>query len=463
MFLFVNVNTHYLYQTKWFEVPLDHFGLGRKETFKIKYLENEDYWNKNEYGPIFFYTGNEGQIEAFANYTGFMWEIAAEYQAKIVFAEHRYYGESKPFGNKSLEKEYIGYLTSAQALADYADLINYLQKDEIKPRYPVIAFGGSYGGMLAAYIRIKYPHLVAGAIAASAPIHMFPGMTKCDLFNRIVTASFKRNFYCSENIQKSWHLIRSYSSSVNGSEYLHKTLNLCGASNATDINSLIEYLESAYVTLAMVNYPFASSFLTPLPAQPVAVVCQYLNQNLANESLLEGIAKAIDVYANYGKKTKQCVDYKEGDNYQNLDAGGWDFQACTEMVMPVCSTGQNDMFEASPWNFTKYSEDCYKKYNVYPRENMARLEYGGDLLQAASNIVFSYGLLDPWTAGGFISSVSDSVDVILIADAAHHLDLMPSSPDDQSPVKDAREKHKQHISKWIDSFRARNKHVVTYL
>lgn len=59
MFLFVNVNTHYLYQTKWFEVPLDHFGLGRKETFKIKYLENEDYWNKNEYGPIFFYTGNE--------------------------------------------------------------------------------------------------------------------------------------------------------------------------------------------------------------------------------------------------------------------------------------------------------------------------------------------------------------------------------------------------------------------
>lgn len=56
----------------------------------------------------------------------------------------RYYGESKPFGNKSLEKEYIGYLTSAQALADYADLINYLQKDEIKPRYPVIAFGGTY-------------------------------------------------------------------------------------------------------------------------------------------------------------------------------------------------------------------------------------------------------------------------------------------------------------------------------
>ena len=51
----------------------------------------------------------------------------------VIFAEHRYYGQSLPYGNKSTDPDpnFNGFLTSEQALADYAYLIHYI-KNEVK-------------------------------------------------------------------------------------------------------------------------------------------------------------------------------------------------------------------------------------------------------------------------------------------------------------------------------------------
>ncbi len=49
------------------------------------------------------------------------------------------------------------YLSFEQALADYVVLIAHLKQTLASAHSPVIAFGGSYGGMLAAWLRLKYP------------------------------------------------------------------------------------------------------------------------------------------------------------------------------------------------------------------------------------------------------------------------------------------------------------------
>lgn len=122
-----------------------------------------------------------------------------------VFAEHRYYGQSLPFGNKSFtDPEFSGYLSSQQALADYADLLSTQLNTKQRP---VVAFGGSYGGMLAAWFRMKYPHLVTGAIASSAPILQFTA--DCNRFNTILTSVFSAGHkICAQNIKASWNVIK---------------------------------------------------------------------------------------------------------------------------------------------------------------------------------------------------------------------------------------------------------------
>lgn len=53
------------------------------------------------------------------------------------------------------------------------------------------------------------------------------------------------------------------------------------------------------------------------------------------------------------------------------------------------------MFENNPWNFTKYSEDCYQKYGIYSEYEKAVMMFGGRDITTATNIIFSNGLRDP--------------------------------------------------------------------
>lgn len=238
----------------------------------------------------------------------------------------------------------------------------------------------------------------------------------------------------------------------NGLDELSKIFKLCKPlTNSTDVNALIDWIGNIYANLAMVNYPYPTSFLAPLPAYPVREFCNILNtQNTtSNEMILTAISNSLEMYTNYTKNST-CNDILV--TAASLGESGWYFQACTEIIMPMCSSN-TDMFETKPWSFREYSDYCVNRYNIGPtREDLVVLEYGGKNLKYASNIVFSNGLLDPWSSGGVLTNLSSHIYAIIIPDGAHHIDLRGANPADTNDVKQARNFHINIIKMWLDEF-----------
>lgn len=442
----------YTYQTYYYEQTLDHFNfVGADQKFLQRYLVNKQFWKAG--GPIFFYTGNEGDIEWFCNNTGFMWDIAPEFNAMLVFAEHRYYGKSLPFGTDSYkDAAHLGYLTSEQALADFATLIRHIKETNPEvSKSPVVAFGGSYGGMLAAWFRIKYPSSVVGSIAASAPIFAFTGMNKCETFYGIVSQDFFKagGSSCVSLIRKSWDIINEYALSAGGRQWLNSIFKLCHPlQTAADVTRLSAWLSAVYSNLAMVDYPYPASFLEPLPAWPIKAVCSHLqNPEVSGVELLKSLSSAINVYVNY-TGTATCYN-TERQAKKALGDRGWDFQACTEQVMPLCAGGENSIFPPYQWNFEAYAKGCLTQWGVTTRQYWVESQYGGKNLSAASNIVFSNGNLDPWSGLGVLEKPSPSIVTVMIDQGAHHLDLRKKNPLDPDSVIKAREIEKAQIKLWI--------------
>jgi len=87
---------------------------------------------------------------------------------------------------------------------------------------------------------------------------------------------------------------------------LNKAFNLCSdypIINATGIYFLENWLTSAYTYMSMLNYPYETNFLQPLPSWPANTSC-YLLSNISTSSpdniLFEAIHETAEIYYNYG-------------------------------------------------------------------------------------------------------------------------------------------------------------------
>lgn len=466
---------------RWFEQPVSHFDAtpapGGKSTWMQRYFVCRADLLARRGAPILFYCGNEANVELYVNATGLLWEHADALGAGLVFAEHRYFGRSLPFARDEIPKR-LGWLSSEQALADYARLLRALRADGGRPR-PAVAFGGSYGGMLASWLRMKYPGAVDGAIAASAPILSFLGLSPAyDMasFGKLVTfdASAKGggSDACVERVHASLKLVLSLGRSSAGRARLDAVFRLCPSSRLAsepDAVALAGWLQSAMDFMAMGSFPYASSYMLngdgSLPPFPLREMCRRIEEASARaagsapppaDALLAALREGVGVFYNYTGSpagAQGCFDLGvTGNDETTADGQRWDWLYCSDMLQPAARDGVADMFYPQPFDLTAVAAGCRERWLVEPRPDWPVTNYGGwAALRAASNIVFTNGELDPWRGGGVTVNVSSTVQSYVIPGVGHHVDLFFSHPADTEPLRAVRAAQIAAVRSWIDS------------
>lgn len=175
---------------------------------------------------------------------GHMYDMAKEFNGSLFYSEHRYYGKSQPTDDTSTEN--LEFLSVHQALADLANLIVHIKSSDEYKDSKVILVGASYSATMVVWFRLKYPHLVNGGWASSAPL---VAKINYEEYNEIMTESYLElgGQECVNRFEKSIAALEKIVSSGNTSK-IEKDFDLCEPLKPRDIETLFYEIDNAFAS-----------------------------------------------------------------------------------------------------------------------------------------------------------------------------------------------------------------------
>jgi len=444
----------------WFKQKLNHFEPADETTWSQRYYVNAE--NYKPGGPVFLYIGGEGELSPWELHEGHMAQLSEKFHALMFALEHRFYGQSHPTPN--LEGQHLKYLNSHQALADLA-----VFRSAMGDRFNVtdakwIAFGGSYPGNLAAWARLKFPHLIYGSVASSAPVR---AKLNFEEYLDVVTNSIKRftstGEACLAAIKSATRVIERNLLFPQGPEMLEKKFKTCDPLSAYthDIKVLFETLAGNFMGVTQYDE-------SPNNRLSLEKACKILTDkeygmtafdryaNLSQAFLKESGNDCLDASYDYYLEDLRRTDW---DYHRNDAMRQWTWQTCTEFGYYQTSDSPEQPF-GNHLGIRFSLNDCKKAYGLdYDdfKEEVLRsrvmetnANYGGDDIEV-SRVIFVNGNKDPWHVLGVLKKKNPKspYEVIVINGTSHCDDMRQSLPTDSPQLKMARKHIADILAKWI--------------
>eukprot|EP01006_Ploeotia_vitrea_P041066 TRINITY_DN66483_c0_g1_i1.p1 TRINITY_DN66483_c0_g1~~TRINITY_DN66483_c0_g1_i1.p1 ORF type:complete len:444 (+),score=239.47 TRINITY_DN66483_c0_g1_i1:120-1451(+) len=378
-------------------------------------------------GPVFIFLSGEAPMEFFAFQTVQIRNWAQEQGALYINLEHRFYGKSNPVpGGSPYSTDNLRLLSSQQALADAAYFIERYNATKLaQPTDKWIMFGCSYSAGLAAWFRLKYPHIVLASIAPSGPVQATLNYTS--FFGQFSNSAPSK---CVAAAGDAAQQIQKLAASTDGLAQLSKMFSACAPLTQENTYYFLWTLMTAVGSADQMNNP---------PTWILNTTCQFLTNT---SDTLAGFVKAFNFnqgqeaaaamvreqqllrspafqqskseaqqHARLSTLTRPhstlraevgCNSFDEDAFIKSLMMSNnpnraWWWQKCVEFgYFKPGYDGTSVFFTNLPVeHIVAYCERIFGIPNMTPHIDATNRYYGGYNLHA-TNVMFSNGLLDPW-------------------------------------------------------------------
>jgi hypothetical protein len=448
-----------------------------------EYTQRYYTWEKEFLGPghpIFVILGGEGSIppERGLFYPFVTHYLAKSFGAFVLEPEHRFYGKSQPLGHSFrgiFQQSYHHHdpraelFTSEQALHDAMNLLDHVRQelgcssDRSSEAYcPVITVGGSYPGFLSALARIMFPDKVDMAYAASAPMLFYAQKVhQNNYYDHITKVAEKTKAGCANSVRSALTEIKEQ---VLQGNYNETSLGIC--ENTTP--SYIQTKETLWDELLMVvGYTFANDNMANYPpgnqtrlykacetfscpnSCPFQKLRAFLTHRLSGGDQVTcwNMTQQLPTGANATISSGDWSGVGTGKNGES-----WDFQTCTREVEAI-GFSESSMFPSRPWSMDWLEKHCQDRFGVSPAPYDMVKQWKFDRLSETevTKIIFTNGLNDGWSVGGFASNLSESLPVLNFPNGAHHSDLSGRGPskDDSEDIQEGFKTVTRILGDWL--------------
>jgi pimeloyl-ACP methyl ester carboxylesterase len=379
----------------------------------------------------------------------------------LMFAvEHRYYGchntSACPVEDVNA-KGGLRFLSSRQALGDLAAFHAFATTTYgLSSENKWVSFGGSYPGMLAGWLRLKFPHLIHAAVASSAPVRAQLDMVGYNDVTADAYAVSDNNVggspECAHNIANGHAIIKERLNTVVGRAQLAAQFSL-SSTFLEDQKNIVEFAGSGVASFpSQGNDPSCQS-----PACNIASICGIMT----DPKIVDNVTRLAAVRAAQSQSMAKTARRSMMPllRRHRLNAGAavepdyWGYQTCTEFgFYQTCEVGSRCLYTQGLVLLSDYLDMC-SSFGITARKVSENIdytnEYYGALDPAGSRVLFANGEVDPWRALSIVSSPSSDLPVLEVAGASHHAWTHPTAKTDQLSVQLVRRQIKSVVTEWL--------------